>query len=343
MRYTKIAAGLFLALSLAALTVLLGVGLAKDRDLVSAIAHLFDSTLVAQGEQPPTESISWARVSWVADIEDLRLNESSGLAASHLHADTIWSINDSGSEALLFALDRDGRTVSMQIVDTELNTDWESLSSFVMDGIAYLAIGDTGDNFRWRRDSQFLIVREPQELDSEDNLDVAWTVNFTYPGGPRDSEASAVDVANNRILVLTKRRYPPELFSIPLTPQVTDPEALLLGTLAHLPLPTEDELEIDPLARFRHMPSGMDLKHDMLLVTTYKHAYLYDVNDLSAVPSLIPLPSLGQREAIAFAGKTTLPTETHVAYISKERYGGTGVADLFQLEFRAPLQGRERH
>ena len=40
--------------------------------------------------------IPWSQARWLGDIEDPRLNESSGLAASNYATDVLWSINDSG-------------------------------------------------------------------------------------------------------------------------------------------------------------------------------------------------------------------------------------------------------
>ena len=47
-------------------------------------------------------------------LADERITESSGLAASRRHPGTVWTTNDSGDEARLFAVDaRSGRTVGV--------------------------------------------------------------------------------------------------------------------------------------------------------------------------------------------------------------------------------------
>lgn len=41
----------------------------------------------------------------------------------------------------------------------------------------------------------------------------------------------------------------------------------------------------------------------------------------------VPLPSVGQREALSFG-----PGGSSMAYITRERRGGVGVADLYRVE-----------
>jgi hypothetical protein len=288
-------------------------------------------------ENPTISDVSWQRVSWMADIENPELNESSGLTASEQHPGVLWTINDSGSEAALFAMDLQGRHPGRWPVDVTRAVDWESLDSFQVDGVEYLIIGDTGDNFLWRPYVWFLVVAEPTSLATDGiPLRVAWQTKFTYPQGvSRDSEALAVDPSQEHVLVLSKRHYPPELFSVALRTTGEDvAQAQLVTELRHLPRPTERDLREDEGKPYRHTPTGMDLAGTRLLVTTYKHAYLYDITDLAQAPKRVRLPTLGQREAVTFARG-----RNDVAYVSKERRYGVGVADLFMIEMpRASAQ-----
>jgi hypothetical protein len=194
--------------------------------------------------------------------------------------------------------------------------------------VSYLVIGDTGDNLRWRPVVWLLIVPEPTDLDSSDKaLDVAWKLEFSYPDGFRDSEALAVDVSNRQFFVLSKRHYPPELFRLPLraTQKVT---AEFVQEMHGIPQYTKAEYALDDDAYYRHMPSGMDIAGDSLLITTYQHAYLYSLANLEKDPLRVKLPSIGQRESISFAhGSDTR------AYVTKERREGKGVADVFRVDF----------
>jgi hypothetical protein len=88
-----------------------------------------------------------------------------------------------------------------------------------------------------------------------------------------------------------------------------------LGTLDHIPPPTAQDRQ-HRFGSFRSQPTALDLSADgrMMVVLTYKHAYLFirpaDLSWPSALkqpPALLRLPlpedhpDLRQREAICFA------------------------------------------
>ena len=275
--------------------------------------------------------IAWSQVRWSGDIQDPGLNESSGLAASNHQQNLLWSINDSGDGPNVFAMSTKGEALGRWQVDTATPTDWEAMDSFVLEGEKYLLIADVGDNFARRETVSFVVVKEPQ-LNSEQTkpLSVEWRVEFSYPDGPRDCEAVAVDADRQQVLLVSKRTFPNELYSVPLRDRIG--EQVIAQKLANLyPLPrnvSEHEELYGEAAPFQGMPTGMSLRGNKLLVTTYRDAYLYDVRDVAKEPARIPLPLAGQREGIAFVGNS----ET-IAYVSRERKNGTEVADLFRIDF----------
>lgn len=313
-----------------------GFGLIKGYDVPRGLVNVMWDSSVDTVEVPPFSRMA-AQVTWLSDIQDYEIAESSGLAASLLHDDILWTINDSGSEPYLYAVDLAGHTQAKVLVDTSYNVDWESLSSFSLDGKSFLAIGDTGDNFRWHANARILIVPEPLDLTAQQAA-VAWSVAFTYPDTPRDSEAMAVAPQQGKILVLSKREYPVRLFELPLQPATQEIQiAREVGQL-FLPQPTPLDLERDADAKYRHMPSGMDIRESQrggcceLFITTYQHAYLLPLqidqdSAISGAARQVLLPSLGQREALAFSRD-----DKNLAYISKERYQLKGFADLFAIQ-----------
>ena len=191
------------------------------------------------------------------------------------------------------------------------------MDAFSINGKGYLLIADVGDNFARRQSVSFLVVEEPGlEADQEQPLPVAWQVEFSYPDGPRDSEAVAVDPATERVLILSKRTFPNELYWVPL--RVSENTRVVAEKIADLyPLPRNVPGNVALYGRaapYQGMPTGMSLKANRLLVTTYRDAYLYDYDDVTQEPSRIPLPLVGQREAIAFARDAD-----STAYVSRER------------------------
>ena len=327
---TLVACGALICLAVVGFfTLFAGYGISQGFSVIAGLKNLISVNPAPVAANPSMRVLKGTSVTWLADIKDYDLNESSGLTTSQMHPGVFWSINDSGHHAELFALGSDGATIARFDVDLPQPVDWEAMDSYTSDGSSYLVIGDTGDNLRWRPSVSIHIVPEPTrliEVADAERLNVARTIVFSYPDGPRDSEALAVDRKRNRILILSKRHYPPELFSVPLDAS-GETEVELVSVLNGFPRPTADSYYESPKnGRYRFMPSGMDVLGDRLLVVTYKPALMFDLTNLDRAPLLIPLPRLGQREAISFGHN-----DPSVAFISQERPRGVGSAHLFRV------------
>ncbi len=312
-----------------------GYGLSQGYDVAAGLRHIFASAPEPVASNPQLSDVDWQEVAWLADIENRSLNESSGLAASHLFDDVLYSINDSGSEPLLYAMDLSGRHRGTWRVAVDKAVDWEAMDAFTLNGQRYVLIADTGDNLRWRNEVSLLVVPEPEILDRDNaTLPVEWIVNLTYPDAAYDVEAVAVDAAAEWVYLLTKRQFPHRLYRVPLQSEGAA-TAELVTTIATLPQPDElDFATLEKEARFRHMPTGMDIAGDgkTLAVTTLKHAYLFDLEHLENPPRRVRLPTSGQREGITFAARSST-----TLYFSKERFEGIGDADLYELTLSPPL------
>ena len=303
-------------------------GWSKGYSVASALRYLMHSEIPSETNFV-VENISWSRVSWNGNIENRKLAESSGLASSNRYDDLLWSMNDSGNTPELFAMTTKGQDIGSWRVNIEDSVDWEAMSSFSLNGQAYLLVADVGDNFRWRPNLSFFVVKEPDPALLDDReLDVEWKVEFSYPEGVfRDCEAVAVDIHNRRVLLVTKRVNPPELYELPLIAE-NPVIAKKLTELAHLPRATTADLEEEPeVGKYRRMTTGMDIMGSRLALTTYQDVYLYDTDDFTKAPLLVPMPLVGQRESIAFDRNANT-----TAYVTRERKGGVGVADVFKIE-----------
>ncbi len=142
------------------------------------------------------------------------LTELSGLAVSGLQQDHHWALNDSGHAASLFELDENLNLVREIAISQVLNRDWEDLASFQLDGIPYLLVADTGNNFRLRSEVSLILLREPAPGASRATPERI--IRFRFEDGSRDCEALAVDVQNRQILLADKGRRPGGLYSLPL-------------------------------------------------------------------------------------------------------------------------------
>jgi hypothetical protein len=275
-----------------------------------------------------------SRVVWSGDIENQQLNESSGLANSNLAEDTLWSINDSGDTARIFALRTTGEDLGEWSINVDHPTDWEAMDSFMLDGKAYLLIADVGDNFAWRKNISLLLLAEPSlSSDHTKAIEPLWVKTFRFPDGARDCEAVTVDSVRGEILLLTKRIFPNELYRLPLQHEILSSSVDLLAEkialINSIPrVKKGDESLYGSAAAFIGMPTGMDISGDKIIVTTLKSVYLLDRSNLEKPASEIKMPYAGQREAITFA-----KDKSSVAYVSRERKNGEEIADIFRVDF----------
>lgn len=146
----------------------------------------------------------------VSRISDARIIESSGLVISRTDDDLAYTINDSGSQSLVFAVDvPTGATVGTLTVGADL-LDTEALS---IDGDGTLWIADTGDNRGARTDVALYSVAEPGRADV--TADDVRRFPLTYPDGPRDVEALAVNPRNGEKFLLTKGLMGGEVYAVP--------------------------------------------------------------------------------------------------------------------------------
>jgi hypothetical protein len=116
--------------------------------------------LCATGCAPP--SLPFSRLAGL--ITNGELDEVSGIAASRVHDDVLWAVEDSGNPARLYAISRRGRVLARYSLEGAKNKDWEDLASFDLDGKHYLLLADTGDNGGQRRDFILHVFEEPSSL-----------------------------------------------------------------------------------------------------------------------------------------------------------------------------------
>jgi hypothetical protein len=202
-------------------------------------------------------------------IENKKLNEASGLARSNRELDVFWAINDDGP-AVVHALNSSGANLGEVKIAEAKNRDWEDIASFTHDGTAYLAVADIGDNGGNRKNVTIYVVAEPATSDAE--TEVAWRIDYTYPDGPLDAEALAVDAAGEKIYVLSKRSIPAVLYQLSLTPPSDEVViATRIAEIDSLPQPSEREVRDALSSGWSWQPTAMDFAPDgsSALILTY--------------------------------------------------------------------------
>ena len=304
-----------------------------------SVAGLISIAPLALSSSAPTEHgpAAAARVQWMGNIQMTRLNESSGLASSQQSSQILWSINDSGSGPEIFALTPQGQHLGSWLIDMPKPVDWEAMASFQWQDKGYLLVADIGDNFATRSSVSYSVIPEPDlaQIGTQERLSPLFTQHFTYPEGPRDAEAVAVDMKRRELLILSKRTQPPELYRLPLSMAAANADqarreltAQRLAALTGFTRPAANQADLyGRYWAYLGMPTGMTLSGDRLLVTTMEHAYVFNRQRLDQPGQRVDMPLAGQREAITFAKDSAT-----VAYVSHEREDGMRQAAIYRLE-----------
>lgn len=240
--------------------------------------------------------------------ENDELTEASDLALSVKNPGVMWSHNDSGGKARVFALTTSGRDLgTYQLEGAELQ-DWEdmALGPGPDPETSYLYLGDIGANNKDRKFISVYRVREPKvSLDQKvkrRKLEDAARFDFIYPDRhSHDAEALMIDQQSGDLYFVTKpRRGAPVVYRsrAPLdNRKITVLEEVT--TLNSIGGPFSPTL----------VTSG-DISRDgsMVLLRTYVNAYLWPRRPnepidaaLTRPPCNVPLHSESQGESIAFA------------------------------------------
>lgn len=255
----------------------------------------------------------------VHDVVELtgisELTESSGLAFSTRDPNCIWTHNDSGGAAKLYAIDiASGQLAGECRLTGAVAIDWESLSTAGADG-RELIVADSGNNDGRRKHITLYRFNEPDphrvtEIAAGDYK----TLRVRFPDGPSDCEAVWYDADDSSLMFMTKGRrlfasvyrvsdqqWSSDLNPLPAPeyPASTDDGLVVTATkIATLPLPMATGADRDPAT-------------GDLWVAGYFQAFCFrrgshaDLqSQLADVPVAVEMPRWRQIEAIAVDRKS---------------------------------------
>lgn len=146
-------------------------------------------------------------------IQDPRITESSGLAASRIHPGVYWTHNDSDDGPYVYAVDSaTGRTVArVTLTGIGRPRDVEAIS-LGPDGQLYVA--DIGDNRDGTWDHVW-IYRFPEPRELGDATVKAEQFTVRYADGPRNAEALMVHPVTGRVYIASKNERTGGLYEGP--------------------------------------------------------------------------------------------------------------------------------
>ncbi len=151
-------------------------------------------------------------------FQNPKLSESSGVAVSRKYPGVLWTLNDSGNPAWLFATDTLGRDRGTFAVTRATNVDWEAITIAPCGSSDCLYIGDTGDNYEQRSSVRLYRVSEPvpNAAGGEARPTApAQRLEVRYPDGAHDVEAIYVDQAGDSYLISKGGRAGVHLYRVP--------------------------------------------------------------------------------------------------------------------------------
>src|SRR5882672_6594258 len=166
---------------------------------------------------------------------DERLEEASGLVASHVSPGMLWTLNDSGNPAEVFLIDQHAK---IRMVCTLLhcrNRDWEDIAigAGPVAGKKYIYVADIGDNWA-QYELKFIYRFEEPRLATEKNITVNTydTLILKMPDGRRDAETVLIDPFTNDLYLISKRE---ERVGVYHTPYPFSRDTLKLNKVMTLP------------------------------------------------------------------------------------------------------------
>ena len=235
-----------------------------------------------------------AAVMTFCTLQDERITESSGLAAV---GGLVYTVNDSGHDPVVFALDERCRTVGAHPLRGARNVDWEDLAAGP-DGTLYVA--DIGDNDAERTDGVVLyVLRAPGPGDA---TVTARAMTMRYETGPRDAEALLVHPVTGSIHVVTKTPFGAAVY------EARDGVLRRGPSLTFVPTDTPGGPDIGVVANLVVTGGAVAARGDRVALRTYTDLYEWPVTGgdvLAALrdgsPLRTPLPETRQGEAVTYS------------------------------------------
>ncbi|MFD4032265.1 WD40 repeat domain-containing protein [Streptomyces sp. NPDC058637] len=215
-------------------------------------------------------------------IEDPRIKESSGLAASRNHPGVYWTHNDSDDGPYVYAVDsRTGKTVAtitMRGVGEPRDVEAISIGP---DGNLY--VGDIGDNLDGSWDHVW-IYRFPEPEKLADATVRATQFDVKYADGARNAEAMMVHPKTGRVYIASKNEDGGGLYEGPA--KLTTGGANVFRRVGEVPWVTDGAFS----------PDGKDLVLRSYFST---RGYAFENGRLGA-DHRVSVPLQGQSESVTF-------------------------------------------
>jgi hypothetical protein len=231
-------------------------------------------------------------------VENDEIDEASGLAASRINTNMLWTHNDSGDEARVFLMTDSAKHVGVFYL---AGAKWRDAEDIAIgpgpdETLSYIYLGDIGDN--WAKNEIKQIYRFPEPnvtgrkipiTDTISNYDV---IHYRYPDRIRDAETLMIDPKTRDIYIVSKREINVVMYKMAYPYQPND--TITLEIIGNLPLSIIVAGDISP--------DGSEV-----LLKSYNEIYYYKLEPGEGIESILHKPPVKlpyavepQGEAIAW-------------------------------------------
>lgn len=139
------------------------------------------------------------------------LTEASGIAASRNNPGVLWTENDSGNAAAVYAIDAQGRNLGTYALPANADNEDIGIGPGPVTNVSYLYVTDIGDNHSTNAHIAIYQAPEPAVYFWQTNNPVSSralkgmrTITLTYPDGAHNAEGEFTDPVTGDWFVLTK-------------------------------------------------------------------------------------------------------------------------------------------
>ncbi len=242
----------------------------------------------------------------VAAFESDAISESSGLAVSRSHSGLLWTHNDSGDEAQIYALNQSGVSQGIIKLSNATARDWEAMALGPCGTSTCIVVGDVGDNNAIRDDVALWRLPEPSPTGpGTSQITTAEELRIQYPDGPQDCEGIAIDpLTGDTLLVEKSMTAKARTYLVALSDWEEETESPLL-------VQELDTIDFDTDSLTGGLVTGIDIAPSgtELFVRTYVAGFHVPlVRDATGriagygEPRLVSVFDEGQCEAVAYNG-----------------------------------------
>lgn len=137
-------------------------------------------------------------------VENLEIDEASGVVASAQHDDVYYVNNDSGDLARFFAVGGDGADQGTFTLEAGTHDDFEDIALGPCSVGHCVYVGDIGDNDEVRTFYTVYRVPEPSAIGPGPRTVFPTQLKFKYPDGSHNSEALLVHPITGEVAVIQK-------------------------------------------------------------------------------------------------------------------------------------------